>query len=247
MRAFLLLVLLSLGTIVFAQDTPRGFLWYNKPETKNEPTSSPQIPFTALSYTDRDKVLHYLTMEALHKAHQTKKMEDMKRYLALQHYWIKESDDFSQLYQKAMLYSPQYDASVRLPTSNLAVKARDELKAIKHQQIIDRLRQNHGLLFFYKGRDLLNLKEVPVVMDFAERHKLTLIPISVDGVLAPNLPHSKKDHGQASQLGIAFFPALILVNPKSHKTWPLSYGLVTQDVIEERIIKVVTNFKGDGL
>lgn len=247
MKTIIFLVLLTLSSLARSDDSPHGFLWYSKPETKNNADLKPKIPLSALDYSDRDKVLHYLTMEALHKAHQTKKIEDMQRYLALQHYWIKESDDFSQLYQKAMLYSPQFDASVRLPSSNLAVKARDELKAIKHQQIIGSLRQNHGLMFFYKGRDPLNLKEVPVVMDFANRHQIKLIPISVDGVIAPSLPDSRKDKGQARQLGIAFFPALILVNPTTHKTWPLSYGLVTQDVIEERIIQVVTNFKGDGI
>ena len=57
---------------------------------------------------------------------------------------------------------------------------------------------------------------------------------------------SKVDHGQAKQLNIRFFPALILVNPKTNRTQPVSYGLVTQDILARQFLLVATDFsKGD--
>ena len=80
------LTLILVTTIVFSDEAPIGFLWYNAPKAPvTEKEQKPQgVSFSQLSYTQRDKVLHFYTMEALHRARQTKSMEDMREFLALQ-------------------------------------------------------------------------------------------------------------------------------------------------------------------
>ena len=160
----------------------------------------------------------------------------MRTFLALQDYWLKESSNFSNLFQKTMLLYPQYDYTVTHPTSNLGVKLTDELREKNHKDAIKKLAHTHGLLFFYRGSNPYDQKQIPIVRDFCKRFHLPLIPVSVDGTTSPELPHSRKDSGQADALGVRYFPALLLVNPTTKKTLPVAYGFTTQDALEVRLV-----------
>lgn len=228
---------------------PVGFLWYNiEKDAKKSPQPKKRgTPFNSLSFTDRDAVLKFYTMEALHKARHTKSVDDMKAFLSLQDYWLKESTRFSQVFQKTMLAYPEYDYSVTHPTSNLGAKITDDVRETNRKNVITNLSNTHGLLFFYRGNSPYDQKQIPIVRDFCKRFNLPLIPVSVDGATARELVQSRIDHGQADRLGVRFFPALMLVNPQTKSTLPVAYGLTTQDVLEQRLYMVATQFKGDSI
>lgn len=232
----LLCCLLHLGVHA---EKPVGFLWYNlKEEEKKEVNQfkKPGIPFNSLSFTDRDAVLHFYTMEALHKARNTKSVSDMKIFLSWQDYWLKESSRFATLFQKTMLLYPEYDYTVTHPISNLGTKMLDSLRALKRKKVILKLAKNHGLLFFYRGSNAYDQRQIPIVRDFCNRFHFPLIPVSVDGTPAPELADSRLNQGQAETLGVKVFPALLLVNPKTHSIRPVAFGFTTQDVIERRLV-----------
>ncbi|HFE6145730.1 TPA: conjugal transfer protein TraF, partial [Legionella pneumophila] len=105
--------------------------------------------------------------------------------------------------------------------------------------------KSHGLLFFYRGKSLYDLKQIPIVVDFCKRFHIQLMPVSVDGATSPELLNSRMDQGQANRLGVRYFPALLLVNPVSQRVSPVAYGLTTQDVLMERIKQVANQFKGE--
>ena len=228
-----------------------GFLWYNLPKDEPEstqPATTPGIPFNQLSYTDQDKVLAFYTMEALHKAHHTKSIEDVRIFYALQDYWLREATDFAYLSQKTMLLYPEYDHTVTHPTSGIGTRLRDDLQEAKQQAAIKKLSQTHGLLFFYRGSNREDQRQIPILLNFCERFNLNLLPITVDGHIPPTLQGmSREDSGQAAALNVRFFPALLLVNPKTKITAPIAYGLTTQDVLEQRLFMVTHQFKGEGL
>lgn len=241
---FLLIFLNSLS--VFAEK-PVGFLWYSieKEQKKTRQPSPRGTPFNQLSFTERDAVLRFYTMEALHKARYTKKVADMRVFLSLQDYWLKESSRFKSLFQQTMLANPEYDYAVTHPTSNLGAKITDEMREAKRVEVISNLAKSHGLLFFYRGKSPYDVKQIPIITDFCQRFHLTLMPISVDGIISSQLPYSKIDSGQANHLSVHYFPAVILVNPQSYKTEPVAYGLTTQDVLMERLVQVATQFQGE--
>lgn len=246
MIKMILLVLLLLNGVAFA-DKPVGFLWYTKEkENKRVESRKPAgIPFESLSYTERDAVLRFYTMEALHKARYTKKVKDMRVFLSLQDYWLKESSRFKSLFQQTMLAHPEYDYTVTHPTSNLGAKITDSVRESQAVEVINRLSKSHGLLFFYRGKSPYDLKQIPIIVDFCRRFSIPMMPISIDGVTSPELLNSRMDQGQANRLGVRYFPALLLVNPENQRVAPVAYGLTTQDVLMERLKQVATQFKGD--
>ncbi|ELT0935896.1 conjugal transfer protein TraF [Enterobacter roggenkampii] len=50
------------------------------------------------------------------------------------------------------------------------------------------------------------------------------------------------DGGQASRLGIRYFPALMLADPKSGTVKPVSYGFISQDDLAKQFLNVSTDF-----
>jgi conjugal transfer pilus assembly protein TraF len=232
-----------------ASQEPVGFLWYNtpKPQVAQKKEAPKGIPFHRLSYTQRDKVLHFYTMEALHRARQTQSMDDMRQFLALQDYWMKESSRFRNLFHKTMLYYPEYDYSVTHPTSHMGTKLLDAQRENMNRKAIQTLSKTHGLLFFYRAKNSYDQKQIAILRDFSERFALPLIPVSVDGARAPEFPESRLNKGQAEALGVRFFPAVLLVNPQTQTTLPIAFGFTTQDVLERNLVSVIHHFKEEEL
>lgn len=246
-RVILSLMIGALSLSVYANSEPPGFLWYNLPK---EPVSKPEkksknIPFSKLSYSQRDEILSFWTMEALHRARQTKSVEDMRTFLALKNYWLSESSEFSSLFQKTMLLHPELDYNVTHPTSSIGTKLLDEQRQLKRDFKIKQLSKSHGLLFFYRGNSPYDRKQIPIIHELANRYGLYVMPVSIDGKGLDAFDNALVDRGQADKLDVHFFPALILVNPKSGSHSPVAFGLTTEDVLQKRLYDVATNFKGE--
>ena len=248
-KSFLFIGACILGLIgqAYAANPP-GFLWYNVPKPQEAKAEKPKgTPFNQLSYSQRDAVLRFYTMEALHKVRFTHKMEDERVFLALQDYWLKEASAHGRLNQKTLLAYPQYDFSVTHPTSEIGTKLSDSLEKQKTEQSMQKVAQTQGLLFFYRAKNPYDQREIPIVLDFCRKFNFSLIPISVDGEVSPELRDSRVDRGQAQALGVRYFPALLLVNPKTKETKPVAFGLTTQDVLSTRILAVSASSKSESI
>lgn len=246
-RLWSFFLLLSLSIAAAAAERPVGFLWYNLPKEAPSPKKERPRgkPFNQLSFTQRDAVLHFYTMEALHKAHQTKKMEDMRRFLSLQDYWLAESSRFKALFQKTLLAYPQYDYTVTHPMSQAGIRLTEERRERLHLQRLKALSKTQGFLFFYRGKSAYDRRQIPILLDFCKTHRLSLLAVSVDGVKADALPDTRLDKGQADRLGVRYFPALLLADPARGKATPVAYGLFTQDMLLTRLNQVATHFNGE--
>jgi len=241
----LMVVMAMVLSVSAYAEKPAGFLWYNVPRTTLAP-KNPGVSFNTLSYTDRDAVLEFYTMEALHKVRFTHRVEDERVFLAWQKYWLDASRAHGDLNQRTLLQYPEFDYSVTHPTSVLGTNIFDSLKIKKDRARVHQLARTHGMLFFYRANNPYDQKQIPIVRDFCEKNHFSLIPISVDGTPSPELPKSRRDNGQADALGVRFFPALLLVNPKTRETSPVAYGLTTQDVLTRHLVAIATDFKGDA-
>ncbi len=239
-----LLSLLCMSSVIHAEK-PAGFLWYNVPKAEVAKKSQ-GTPFSQLSYTDKDAVLKYYTLEALHKVRFTHKLEDERVFLALQDYWLREASLHGALNQQALLYYPEFDFSVTHPTSEIGSKFYDSLIEQKQKQTVKSLAKNHGLLFFYRANNPLDLQQIPILKDFCQTYHFHLMPVSVDGIKADDLPQTRLDEGEAEQLGVRYFPAIVLVNPKQEQFAPVAYGLTTQDRLIRQLNAVANHFNAEA-
>jgi conjugal transfer pilus assembly protein TraF len=227
-------VLLGQGSAYALEPVPKkGYLWYNLPKGEPPLKKRRAIPFSNLSHQQRTKVLHYFTMESLHKARQTHDVKDMEVFLSFQRYWLNEASIFQHNFQYALLRKPELDPTVKNPTSAIGTSLNEQKKGLYRQKAISELTKHYGLMFFYQGASPYSEKQAYVLKDFAHRYQFKYIPVSVDGVLLDSMPNSRRDSGQAKRLHVGSYPALILVEPKTGQTMPVSHGFVTQDYLTE--------------
>lgn len=79
----------------------------------------------------------------------------------------------------------------------------------------------------------------------AERrsHWWWTVPGCLAMVLLNAAVSSRTDQGQAQRLGVKYFPAMMLVDPKQGSVRPLSYGFISQDDLAKQFLNVSEDFK----
>ncbi|MFK3662750.1 type-F conjugative transfer system pilin assembly protein TraF [Scandinavium sp. NPDC088450] len=229
-----------------------GWHWYNEPVTKPAPpvaarspdAPSPAVPdLSKLSAVEQAKVLRGYTMEALNRAILYPTAENTATYLRWQKFWTDRGSMFSQSFAAAQLRHPELDYNLEYPHYNSMasyVQTRDQQQ---RQTAIGELAQKYGLFYFYRGADPVDVQMAGVVADFAKLNHLSLIPVSIDGQMAPSVPDTRQDTGQSRAMNVRAYPALYLVSPKTRDYRALAYGFMTQDDLAKRFLDVATGFK----
>jgi len=228
-----------------------GWSWYNEPKKPPTPPPPPKqkpapqaVPdLSKMTSVEQAQYLQGLTKEALNRAILYPTKENAATYQRWQKFWTDRASMFSQSFAAAQLQYPDLDYNLEYPHYNSTaplVQGRDQQA---RAQAVAQLGQQYGLFYFYRGSDPVDVQMAGIVADFAKTNQLSLIPVSIDGQVAPTLPASRPDSGQSKSMNISHFPALFLVDPRSRKFQPLVYGFMTQDDLAKRFLNVSTGFK----
>ncbi|WP_246875874.1 type-F conjugative transfer system pilin assembly protein TraF [Pantoea ananatis] len=196
-----------------------------------------------LSPTEQADVLKGYTREALANAILHPTAENTATFLRWQKFWTDHASMFSQSFAVAELDHPDLDYNLEHPHYNSTAPLQQAEDQKAQATAISEIAGQYGLFYFYRGKDPIDAQMAGVVADFCKRHTIRLIPVSVDGVVSPQLPESRPDTGQSARMGITHFPALFLVDPVARKQRPLAYGFMTQDDLARRFLNVATGFK----
>lgn len=235
--------------VVTPADPFTGWHWYNEPKKKPDPPApkpqpAPRVPdFSRLSPSDQADVLKGYTKEALNNAILHPSAENTATFLRWQKFWTDRASMFSQSFAVAQLDHPDLDYNLEHPHYNSTAPLQQARDQEEQTQAISELAGQYGLFYFYRGGDPIDAQMAGVVADFARLRHVSLIPVSVDGTVSPQVPESRQDGGQSARMGITHFPALFLVDPKSKSFRPLAYGFMTQDDLAKRFLNVATGFK----
>jgi len=240
MLKYLVLVLFFCMSSVFAVDFydihAKGWHWYENPkEETKEVTQDPVERMNALKAT---------IQRALDTAILSPTDQNVKNYIALQNAISNQSTIFANVWQKVLLGNPNLDYSLVHPTNNLAKQVDIDDKQQKEDLAIANLARGSGLFFFYKSTCPYCRKFAPILRDFATKHNIVVIPITMDGIALSEFPESKIDGGQAARFKVTVEPALFAVNPYTHIAYPISYGLISEEDLKQRILDISQNFMG---
>jgi conjugal transfer pilus assembly protein TraF len=72
---------------------------------------------------------------------------------------------------------------------------------------------------------------------------MSLIPVSVDGTVSPQVPDSRPDTGQSAEWASAISRHSTLLTRATKDYRPLAYGFMTQDDLAKRFLNVATGFR----
>lgn len=234
-----------------------GWHWYNetypenKKNVKNEDKSNKGNHKSGEnngenSAMNQISLLRQAVQEAKAKAILYPTEENMRGYLILQNLVMNQANLFAHMWKKAQLDYPELDYSVLHPVQNSAQHVMYAEIHKKEDEVIKTFSKRYGLLFFYRGNGMLDLELAPTIESFSKDNNISLIPVSIDGKkleVFANFAMSQIDNGQAGKLGVRYFPALILVDPKNQKVRPLNYGFISDSDLRRRFLQVASDFQ----
>lgn len=187
--------------------------------------------------------LQTATKRALYEAILYPGVDNFVKYFRLQNYWTQQAGLFTMSARKAMLAHPELDYNLQYSHYNGTVRNQLAADQAQQRQAIAKLAEHYGIMFFTGGRTPSTGNWRRSLMASGIRMVWSVIPVSVDGVINPLLPDSRTDQGQAQRLGVKYFPAMMLVDPKQGSVRPLSYGFISQDDLAKQFLNVSEDFK----
>ncbi|NNH97759.1 type-F conjugative transfer system pilin assembly protein TraF [Pasteurella multocida] len=225
-----------------------GWQFYNLPKKKEKKKEEERVEdanneSTNVTPMEQMKYLQKLLEETKANAIMNPTVENIAVYKTVQDFMVEKASVFSSNWEKMLLEHPQLDYNISNSHYNATAPIKAANERAEQSKAIQIVNQHYGVFFFYRGNEALDNKLSEIIKDFGEQYQLSIFPISVDGRVNATFPHSKIDMGQSEKMGIKYFPALFLVDPKAGDYKPLAYGFITQDDLARRVLNIVTNFK----
>lgn len=226
-------------TPAYFDNHEKGWHWYEQTPVAEKPeqVTTPPDP------TEQMSAVRATVTRALNQAILEPSEENVSNYIALQNQVSNRASQFANVWQKVLLNQPDLNYALVHPTSQIGSQVDTDAHHAKEDQAIAKLASETGLFFFYHSTCPYCQRFAPILKNFATRYGITVIPVTTDGVSLPEFPNSKIDAGQARKFNVTVEPALFAVNPYTHRAYPVSYGLLTEDDLRKRILDLANNFE----
>ncbi len=248
----LIIFALLLSSSAFASvDLKEGWHWYPPKLEPVEPKkeSLPEQPQIQKAEVITDPLVE---LELIQKTLKQKRAQavlypskgNIADYLYYQKKVVNKASLFSDQFRRLVWSDPELDYTLVRPVSSLAKSSWLEDRKNQEAQAIKELSQTYGVFFFFRSDCPYCHKFAPVLKQFALKHGLEVIPISLDGGALSEYPHPQLDTGQFAQLspGKTVVPAIIAIDPERGKVVPINYGFVSESELAQRIL-VLTQYE----
>lgn len=215
----------------FFQDKTIGWFWY-KDLTLAKSKSLKEAPLDPATQVDfekeeLDRVLKVAIKEPTE--------QNLINFIKLRNKLMDQSYNFGLRLQQVNLMNPELDQLKTYPVNQVAKAIYKEQKTARVQDKIAKLSQTHGLFYIFTSNCPYCHGFAPTVKNFAAKYNWSLIPITLDGKATDDFPEARADNGMVRQLKITAVPALIMVEPKANKVFPIAVGLISEEEIIARI------------
>ena len=225
---------------------PHGFHWYSVNDAKKpSKPAKPQVPMQ--SPYEKLMALRLQTKNKLARALLEPSVETTYDYMKAQQFYAKKNQAFIRFWKQALLLHPELDYRLNFPTDNSAIAIRNDMNSKTTEDVIKAGAKVYGLILFYEGRSPISQKFANHFMAFVDASHFETISVATDGVLIQGLAHQRKiplkTIQQKLNLVPHYMPALFLVNLKTQKMTPLSYGFVSTTELKDRFLDLATDYK----
>lgn len=247
----LVFILILTSTQAFADLKPvpaHGFHWYSA-EAEEVPIKSVQKPMNPPKPTPYEQLMEVrkATLNKLASALIEPSFDATLEYMKAQQGYAKNNQKFVQYWQQVLLVHPELDHSLNFPTDNSAIAIRNDSTNVLIEKIVTEASTHYGLILFYKGNSSISQKFITHLVPFVNASHFSMISVTTDGQPIEGLPNPKSVPLEVVQKSLnmqsRYMPALFLVNLKTQKMSPLSYGFVSLTELKERLLDVVTHYK----
>lgn len=165
--------------------------------------------------------------------------ENLEAYMAAQLAMIRKAQEFTDVWQRVLLTSPDLDTNTRYPLSNIGATLYQDQKNAAQEAALRKLAETRGLLFVLEHETTCPVcpLQAGIVADLRDTFGMPVMAVTVDGWSYEPFPDVEQDNGQLKALGLEGFPRPILgiLNATSGAIDVIGVGLITREEILERI------------
>jgi len=214
--------------------------------TAPAPQPAPAPPPTPKTATERMEDFNARITELKHMAILEPTPDNLHNYMTAQAVAMRMASTFADQWQRVLFKTPELDANVRNPTSGLGGQIFQDIRTQEREEALVEAASSKGLMFVFQSPERCAVCELQskILGDLSERFGIRVLPVSVDGSVTEDFPQPLAANGQLERFGIDHLPRpnLSLVDPATNEVIVIGSGLLTQDVILERV-HVLTKFE----
>jgi conjugal transfer pilus assembly protein TraF len=168
--------------------------------------------------------------------------ENVRVYMMYERMAFKQATVFAEMQQALNWVDPIFaeDSAELRPVNPIAMRVWDQQRADTKREFLSRLAKTHGLYFFIRGDCPYCHAFAPLIKRFGEQTGISVFPVTLDGGGNREYPKPIYDNGIAARLGIKMVPALVLAQPSLREYQVVSFGMVSEEEIMDRIYSLMS-------
>ena len=158
-------------------------------------------------------------------------------YLYLQQQSLQRAATFSDVFRRVVWSTPELDYTLTRPAGALAKQLWSDARRSAQANALANLDDRYGLIYLGDAGCAGCRVFGPLLRAFALRHGLDVLAVSLTGEALEGWPEAVPDNGRAAELGLdgAPVPAVVLFDAETGQVLPVSFGVVAEDQLAERI------------
>lgn len=168
--------------------------------------------------------------------------ENLSAYMFAQKAMVDQAGRFADVWERVLFRTPDLDANQTYPLSQMGGEVFQDEKRVRWEGALRQASDNLGFMVVVTDEKACPLcaKELEVIKLMEKNYGITPLVVAKDGSKHPLYPEAQADTGQLRALGLETHPTpfIALVEPRSGRVEPLGSGLLTEDVILERVFVV---------
>ena len=172
--------------------------------------------------------------------------ENVTAYLHLQKETLQRAASFSDAFRRTVWASPDLDYTLKRPVGALAKRLWSDERRAERAAVLARLGERYGLIYVGHAKCPSCRVFGPLLRAFALRHGLDVLAVSMTGEALEGWPEAVPDRGRTARLGLSVraFPAVVLYDTQTGRALPVSFGVVAEDQLAERIFALTAREVG---
>ena len=213
------------------------------PDEEAPPPAPPSQPATAM---ERILEMRRALDEARARAVLEPSAENVTAYLHLQKEALQRVAVFSDAFRRTVWGTPELDYTLKRPVGALAKRLWSDERRAERAAVLARLGERYGLIYLGSAQCPGCSVFGPLLRAFALRHGLDVLAVSLTGEPLEGWPEAVPDQGRAARLGLTsrVVPAVFLYDTQTSRALPVSFGVVAEDQLAERIFALTARKVG---
>lgn len=163
--------------------------------------------------------------------------DNVAAYLYLQRESLQRAATFSDVFRRVVWSTPELDYTLTRPAGALSKQLWSDERLVAQRTALANLGDRYGLIYLGDAGCAGCRVFGPLLRAFALRHGLDVLAVSLTGEDLEGWPEAVPDNGRAVELGLegAPVPAVVLFDTETGRVLPVSFGVVAEDQLAERI------------